>query len=179
MSNCFSVNMDDNNGTVKKKNRKYNEATLKAAIESVLESKLFFARQFVFKGFFETLHVRRIDSKKENQGAQQFLPMAYPYNRKVQKKGKPDGTQKCQSSTSEDDWVCRYCSGSYSQDVKLKNVGDWITCSFCANPYHTHCQSQIIGNNQAVYMCDSCSIDDLVVKIKCTTKNASLITLHN
>ena len=61
------------------------------------------------------------------------------------------------SSLSDDDWICRSCNGQYSVDVKLKNGAKWITCSFCSNPYHIYCQSQIVDDDQTVYMCDICS----------------------
>ncbi|XP_073959486.1 uncharacterized protein [Choristoneura fumiferana] len=58
-----------------------------------------------------------------------------------------------------DDWICNSCRGMYSEDISLKNGADWITCSFCFKPYHLHCQGQDVDKNQAVFMCDLCSVD--------------------
>ncbi|CAG5021787.1 unnamed protein product [Parnassius apollo] len=107
-------------------------------------------------------HVRRTTFKKEDQKVKDRRT-PQPNLRKQVKENVKQTSQplnRLKSSISDDEWVCRSCNGLYSQDVKLQNGADWITCSFCTNPYHIHCQSQIIGDNQEVFMCDSCSIDE-------------------
>lgn len=46
----------------------------------------------------------------------------------------------------------------FDKDVCSKNGANWITCSFCMQPYHVHWQSQEVDEREEVFMCDNCSV---------------------
>lgn len=65
------------------------------------------------------------------------------------------GPSTSRSSIDNEDWVCGVCKGSYSADVKKRNGANWISCSFCATPYHENCQGA--ETDMDIFMCDRCA----------------------
>lgn len=70
-----------------------------------------------------------------------------------------------QASTSklldqDEDWTCAVCHKTYSQDVKKKTGAKWIQCSFCRCTYHFDCQRSDVDEDEDIYMCDLCHLNE-------------------
>lgn len=65
-------------------------------------------------------------------------------------------SKSCELQKEDDDWICKVCGKTYTEDEKLKTGAKWIQCSFCQDTIHEGCQGQDINDDTSVYMCDAC-----------------------
>lgn len=99
-------------------------------------------------------------TKEKSLSYQKSASGSQKRNRKSVVKQTSKISKPLKTSSTDEDWFCSICNGWYSHDVKMKNGADWITCSFCTHPYHTHCQNQDVNDDQHVFMYDNCSFDN-------------------